>query len=213
MYGQTVCLHCLWMLLVYGHKKYWDTFYFSIFALNPQTRQLCLPIVLFVRLAIATVTNHQQAALLKHWCGLMGDVRDLGTFDELSADISDQPYPLERSEFWLKFACFVFLFHIVKVISKLNLAFLVPRWLNRSEHFTSKLSAFIYSRGLAWIHEAQNSNLIQLPKCLQQTEEKNEPSYVFSASVKLTHPWKSHLRVRGVEDLRAHTHSLAHSKQ
>jgi len=28
--------------------------------------QLCLPILLFVRLAIATVTNHQQAALLKH---------------------------------------------------------------------------------------------------------------------------------------------------
>lgn len=58
----------------------------------------------------------------------MGDVRDLGTSDELSADISDQPYPLVRSQFWLKFACFVFLFHIVKEISKLNLdyaAFLV----------------------------------------------------------------------------------------
>lgn len=27
--------------------------------------QLCLPIVLFVRLAIVNVTNHQQAALLK----------------------------------------------------------------------------------------------------------------------------------------------------
>lgn len=99
--------------------------------------QLCLPIVLFVRLAIATVTNHQQATLLKHWCGLMGDIRDLGTSDVLSVDISDQPYPLERSQFWLTFACFVFLFHIVKVISKLNLddaAFLVLHWLNRYEH-------------------------------------------------------------------------------
>lgn len=144
IYGQTVCLHCLWMLLVYSHRKYWDTFYFSLFALNPQTRhairssvQLCLPILLFVRLAIATVTNHRQAALLKHWCGLMGDVRDLGTSDELSADISDQPYPLEWSQFWLWFASNTFLFHIVKVISKLNLdyaAFLVLCWLNHYEH-------------------------------------------------------------------------------
>ncbi len=66
----------------------------------------------------------------------MGDIRDLGTSDVLSVDISDQPYPLERSQFWLTFACFVFLFHIVKVISKLNLdyaAFLVLRWLNRYE--------------------------------------------------------------------------------
>lgn len=63
----------------------------------------------------------------------MGDVRDLGTSDELSADISDQPYPLEWSQFWLKFACLVILLHI----AKLNLdyaAYLVLRWLNHYEH-------------------------------------------------------------------------------